>query len=123
MTKQAIDFAKVEPHQHAIHERLRNWAMWVVPRAGYAISPMFRGYRSHAWQWHTPEIRETCDMLDAQAIEKLVGGLPPKHRSAVRWAYVYRVTPAIAARELGLSYEGLFKHLRDGRQMLMNLVD
>ena len=122
MTKATIDFSRVEPNQIAIHDRLRNWARWVTPRTGNTVSPMFRGYRSHAWQWHTPEIRETCDMLDAQAIEKTVSKLPEKHRTAVRWAYVYRCTPAIACRELGLSYDGLYRHLRDGRQMLANLV-
>lgn len=123
MTKPAIDFSHVEEHQHHIHTRLINWARWVTPRTGSAVSPMFRGYRSHAWQWHTPEIRETCDILDAQAIEKIVAGLPEKHRYTLRWAYVVRCTPAPCARALGLSYEGLYRHLCDARQMVMSLVD
>lgn len=123
MTKPAIDFARVEEHQHAIHDRLRNWARWVVVRPQSRIHPMFAQYRSHAWQWHTPEHRETCDLIDAQALEKVVGTLPTKHRAAVRWCYVYRCSPAIAAREIGLSYDGLYRHVRDGRQMVLNLVD
>ncbi len=117
------DFARVEPHQLPIHERLRNWARWCCVRPQSQVHPMFRNYRSHAWQWHTPEHRETCDLIDAQALEKVVSTLPTKHRAAVRWAYVWRFTPAIAVREYGLTYDGLYKHVRDGRQMVMNLVD
>lgn len=120
--KPTIDFARVEEHQLPIHDRLRNWARWVVVRPQSRVHVMFKNYRSHAWQWYTPEIRETCDLIDAQALEKVVGTLPPKHRAAVRWAYVYRASPAIAVRELGLTYEGLYRHVRDGRQMLLNLV-
>lgn len=50
-------------------------------------------------------------------------GLPTKHRAAVRWSCVYRNTPAIATRELGFTYDGFYKHIRDSRQMVMNLVD
>lgn len=120
--KQQIDFARVEEHQIGIHERLRNWARWCSVRPQTRVHPMFRNYRSHAWQWSTPEVRETCDLIDAQALEKVVSTLPIKHRAAVRWSYVYRASPAIACRELGLSYDGLYRHVRDGRQMCMNLV-
>ena len=122
MSKQTIDFAAVEPSQLPIHERLRNWSRWVVPRIGSGVSPMLRGYRGHAWQWHTPEFRETCDVLDAVVIEKIVAKLPERHRTALRWSYVYRCTPAIAARELALSCDGLYRHVRDARQMVMNML-
>jgi len=123
MKTPTVDFARVEDRHRAIHDRLRNWSRWVVVHPHAGVHPMFKNYRSHAWQWHTPEHRETCDTLDAQWLERLVAKLPSRHRDAVRWAYVYRYTPAIACRELGLSYDGLFKHLRDGRQMLMVMVD
>ena len=123
MTKPTIDFARVEPHQSAIHDRLRNWARWCAVRPQSRVHPMWMHCKSNAWQWHTPEHRETCDLIDAQAIEKVVGTLPTKHRSAVRWCYVYRFAPAIAVRELGLSYDGLYQHVRDARQMVINLVD
>ena len=117
------DFARVEEHQLPIHERLRNWARWCSVRPRSQIQPMFRQYRSHAWQWHTPELRETCDLIDAQALEKVVSTLPIKHRAAVRWAYVWRHQPYVVCRELALDPVGLWRHLRDGRQMLINLVD
>lgn len=115
-----IDFHAVRDEHLEIHRRLLNWARWVTPRTPSWVSPMFRMYRSHAWQWHTPEHRETCDMLDAQRIEKEVSGLPQKHREAVRWAYVICCPPIKAQRALGLTKDGLFRHIQDGRTMLKN---
>lgn len=120
--KHSVDFSHVEPHQTAMHDRLLNWARWVTPGSPSMVSPMFRQYRSHSWQWHTPEIRTTCDELDATLVEKTVAKLPEKHRTAVRWGYVYRCSPSAAMRELGVSNDGLAKLLRDGRQMLINLL-
>lgn len=118
-----VDFHHVEEHQHAIDKRLHNWSRWVKPHRPSWVSPMFRMYRSHAWQWHAPEHRETCDVLDAQAIEKLVCKLPEKHRQAVRWHYVFPCEPFRMARELGVTEQALFQLVRDGRQMLMNRID
>ena len=120
--KSQIDFAAVEIGHIAIHDRLRNWARWVVVRPQARAHPMFRLYKPPP-QWEPRELRESCDLLDAALMEKLVRKLPPKHRGAVRWNYVWRQTPAVAVRELGLSYDGLYRHLREGRQMLVNLVD
>lgn len=117
-----VDFAAVEPGHGAIHDRLRNWARWVVVRPQARAHPMFRLYRAPP-QWEPRELRESCDLLDAARMELLVRQLPPKHRGAIRWSYVWRYTPAVAVRELGLSYDGLYRHLRDGRQMLVGLVD
>lgn len=115
-----VDYHHVEDKHNDIHQRLLNWASWVTPRSPSWISPMFRMYRSKAWQWHTPEYRVTCDTLDALAVEKGVSRLPEPHRSAVRWAYVVRCSPMHACKALGLSHEGLYRVLRDGRQMLSN---
>lgn len=123
MRKPTPDFARVEEHQLPIHERLRNWARWVVVRPSSKVHPMFAQYRSHAWQWHTPEHRETCDVLDAMVMEGEVAKLPPHSRYAVRWAYVYRYTPAVAVRFVKSDYGGLYRHLRDGRQMLIHLTE
>lgn len=121
--RQTPDFHRFYPHHSVIHERLLNWARWVTPRTSNSVSPMFRNYRSHAWQWHTPEHRETCDLLDAMVVEKAVGRLPVTHREAVRWAYVYRCLPYVACRELGVSEEGLARHIHDGRAMLQHALD
>lgn len=59
-------------------------------------------------------------MLDAQAMEKTVAALPEKHRTAIRWHYVYPVQPFKVQKALGVTEQGLYGLVRDGRQMLMN---
>lgn len=123
MTKTTIDFQLVEETQKQIHNRLVNWAAWATPRNGHgAVSPMFRMYRSKAFQWHPPIYRETVDLLDAQLVEKTMRHLPHEFREALIWFYIIRCTPAIACRHLAVSYEGLALYLRDGRTMVKNLL-
>ena len=87
------------------------------------MHPMWAKSRSNAWQWHVPEHRPTCDILKAQRTEKAVSKLPEKHRYAVRWCYVHRGHPAKAAKKAGVTIDGLYKLVRDGRQMLINRVN
>jgi DNA-directed RNA polymerase specialized sigma24 family protein len=116
-----VDFFYVDPGQIAIHEALNNWANWVRVRPhGWQVAPMFRQYRSHAWQWHTPEVRAQANIPDAVAMEKAVSLLPEKHRAAVRWAYVACGHPAKMARDLGVSKQGLMELVVAGRTMLRN---
>ena len=122
MTKPTIDFHRIEPHQAAIHERLVNWANWVAVRPHSRVQPMFRYYRP-AQHWEAKEFRTPCDLIDAQAIEKVVGQLPHDHAFARRWAYVWRMSVGDARRAIGVSTAGLHRYLRDGRQMVLNLVD
>lgn len=122
MRKDQPDFNRVEPHQAAIHERLRNWARWVSVRPYSRVQPMFRYYRP-AQHWHEKEFREPCDTLDAAVVEKIVGGLPPDHAFALRWFYVWRMTIGDARRAIGVSSAGLHRYLRDGRQMVINLTE
>lgn len=116
----SIDFHHVEPKHYAIHVRLENWARWAADGRANWISPMFKMARSNARQWHAPEIRPQVDTLDAAAIERAVGHLPHDHRFAVRWAYVFRTKTSWPRRELGVTEDGLFRLLCDGRQMLIN---
>lgn len=122
MKPQHPDFHHIEPHQLAIHDRLVNWAMWVQVRPHSIVQPMWRQYRSNAWQWHPKEYRPSCDTLDAAAMEKIVATLPPDHAFALRWYYVWRMTIGDARRAIGVSSEGLKRYLRDGRQMVINLT-
>ena len=115
-----IDFHQVEAKHSDIHAELENWARWVKPTMQTWISPMFKQYRSKAWQWHAPEHKDVIRSLDAMKMEKAVYHLPEKNRAAVRWAYVYRCTPSVPMRSLGVSNDGLMMLLRDGRQMLKN---
>ena len=83
---------------------------------------MFRGYRSHAWQWETPEIRIELNTLECAEVEKIVSyQLPERNRDALRWAYVYCHIPVNAIRrELAVTREGLHELICNGRTMLAN---
>ena len=120
MTK-TPDFHSVDPAHQTIHDMLLNWSRWVHVGQARFVSPMFAQYRSNAWQWHTPEYRETCDPLEAQALEKLMRYLPRKQREAIKWNYVIRCSPAHARQALGCTYAELAAYVREGRQMLCNL--
>lgn len=121
-TKTTVDFHRVEEKHQAIHERLENWSRWVSVRFPSWVSPMFRLYQSKARQWHEPEFRPTCDLLDAAAMEKAVYHLPAVHREAMRWFYVHRYGELKFRREHGLTQDRLIEVLRDARQMLSNRI-
>lgn len=122
MKRDATDFSRVDPRHDAIHIRLEQWGRWVVdvPKA-WRVHPMFRQYRSHAWQWHMPEIQVRGSSLDHLETEKIVCTLPDKHREAIRWAYVWPWVPVSAVRrELAVTKEGLQSLIIDGRDMVIN---
>jgi hypothetical protein len=81
---------------------------------------MFRQYRSHAWQWETPEVRAQVNIPDAIAMEKAVSLLPDKNRQAIRWCYVFNGNPAGMARSLDVTKQGLLELVNIGRIMLTN---
>ena len=82
---------------------------------------MFRQYRSHAWQWHRPEIVIKVNPLAAHEIERAVSMLPENHRTAIRWAYVFsRVHPGAVQRALGVTKDALMQLIDDSRDMLKN---
>lgn len=115
-----VDFFYVEPRHQAIHIELENWARYVgVKRQGW-VHPMWKGANSNGRQWYVPEARDEIRPLDGMEMEKAVRALPEKHREAIRWAYVYKWTPAIEARRLGVTYERLANLIRSGRVMLIN---
>jgi hypothetical protein len=121
MKRDFIDFFLVEPHQLPMHERLMNWSRWVKPGIATYPQPIWALGKSNGRQWHVPVLRETVDTLDAMKIEKAVGALPSAHRDAIRWAYVFPyVSVTKMRRVLGLTNEGLAKHINDSRIMLVN---
>jgi DNA-directed RNA polymerase specialized sigma24 family protein len=116
-----IDFFVVQDGHLAIHRRLEAWASWVRVRPhGWQVAPMFRQYRSKAFQWHVPELREPLNIPEAVEMEKAVSQLPEKHREAIRFAYVWCCSPIKVARDLGVSKQGLMDLIHDGRSMLRN---
>lgn len=120
-----IDLQAIDDAHSDVHKRLTNWAAWASPRTsgGYgSVSPMFRLYRSKAFQWHPPQFRETVDIQDALVVEKCMRHLPYELREALIWFYLVRCTPSIAFRHLGVGERGLAVYLRDGRAMVKNLL-
>lgn len=116
-----VDYFAVADGHLAIHARLEQWARWVRVRPhGWQTAPMFRQYRSHAWQWETPEVRAAVNTLDAVAMERAVSALPQKNRDAIRWCYVLTGNPLAMARRLGVSRAGLMELVESGRTMLVN---
>lgn len=117
-----VDFSHVPTRQDAIHLRLEHWAMWVRVRPQpWKVQPMFKQYRSHAWQWERPEIQVQLNTLEATETERAVSWLPEPHRTVVRWAYVFPHIPVNAVRsQLGLTREMLARVLVDGRDMMRN---
>lgn len=121
--KRDCDFSRIDARHDAVNLRLEHWARWVTPRPqAWKAQPMFRGYRSHAWQWETPEIKIALNTLECAEIEKIVSySLPEKNRDALRWAYVYYYIPVNAIRKhLGVTREGLQDLLVNGRTMVAN---
>lgn len=130
-----VEYDIVPDHQLRIHGLLIQWARWVKPRShGWHVSPMFKQYRSKAWQWHEPVVQSPINVPEALEMEKAVSLLPEKERAAIRWYYYYssqvpsqkaradgyEVTPPGMARILGVSKQGLADLVRIGRTMLMN---
>ena len=118
---QVDDYNHVPECQQKIHARLEDWARWVVDRPNaWPTSPMFRHYRSHAWQWSRLDVRQPVNTLGALETEKAVSALPPNHRDSIRWSYVRRNNPVRMARTLGVSKGELAQLVVDARTMLMN---
>jgi len=116
-----VDYFLVPDGQLGIHERLENWSRWVRVRPhGWQVAPMFRQYRSKAWQWERPEPKASLNLQEAVAMEKAVSLLPEKHREAIRWNYVFAGSPVAMAKRLGVSKQGLLDLIQSGRTMLVN---
>jgi DNA-directed RNA polymerase specialized sigma24 family protein len=116
-----VDFFAVSDRHLEIHRRLESWASWVRVRPiGWQVAPMFRQYRSNAWQWERPELRVQASIPEAVEMEKAVSLLPEKHRMAIRFAYVFCGSPGRVCRDLGVSKAGLMELIENGRSMLIN---
>lgn len=114
------DFHSVRPEHIAIHDALLNWTRVVRVNALYEKpSPMFAHYRSsEVWACDSTV---PADLLAGWRMEKAVGQLPTKHRTAIRWAYVHRkVPPQKQARLLAVPLTVLGDLVHDARSMLKN---
>lgn len=117
------DLFRIPARHEAVDQRLTEWAKWVrVKPALWCVQPMFRGYQSKSRQWETdPHIPVAINTLAAHEIEKVVSFLPEKHRTAIRWAYVFSHIPDARVRaELGCTRVALWALVNDARDMLVN---
>ena len=119
--KEYIDFNYVKQEHVETHLRLVNWGDWCRDRGISAVAPMFRNYKSKWRQWHTPEIRDVIDGIDAQRIQRLMIKLPLDHRKCLAWFYTTSTPPLVAQRALGRQVQQLNQLLIDSRQMINNL--
>lgn len=124
MKREYVDFHYVDDHHQYIHGRLCNWTRWVKVRkdSGWNTHPMWRNVKSGAWQWHTPEYRETCDLIDAMLLEETVRKLPHSQRLIIRWVYVFGGDPKGFARKMGMTTERMFNVLREARSKVEYLL-
>jgi len=119
-----IDLHHIPAIQSAIHARLENWRRYVTPsRREWMMMPMWRGARTPKQWEEDAHIPVPIDTPDGHVIEKAVSALPDKHRTVVRWAYVYPYVPENKIRrECGLTRDALANLLIDTRTMLINRV-
>jgi len=106
----SIDLNHIHPRHNAIDRRLNEWSRWVKVRpVSWATAPMFRLYRAPK-QWESDlDIRIEINTLDAAEVERAVGFLPDKHRTAIRWSYVFPHVPVLKVRgELGVNLRAVF---------------
>jgi hypothetical protein len=116
------DYNAIPARHDAVNLRLEEWARWVKVRpAAWCCQPMFRLYRAPK-QWESDlQIRIEIDTLAAHEIERAISFLPPPHRTALRWSYVFSHVPVNAVRrELAVTREGLGQLINDARDMLVN---
>jgi hypothetical protein len=119
MPVEYVDFHAVEDKHQAIHAELENWARWLMNRPASHQGPIWR-LGKPPQHWEQVESGQMVDKLKAAQTEKAVSALPVKHCAALRWSYVFRTNPRREANRLGLTLDGLFELVHDGRQMLVN---
>ena len=122
MRNDTNDFSRIAARHDAINLRLEQWAQWVSVRPqGWGIQPMFRQYRSHAWQWERPEIKAQINTIEASETERAVSTLPEQYRTVIRWLYVWPWVPVNAVRRsLGLTRAELAAVADKGRDMVID---
>mgnify|MGYP000039881552 CR=1 FL=1 len=116
-----IDLHHIPARHDTINLRLEQWARWVAVRPQpWKMQPMFRLYKAPP-QWEPRELKVEINTIEAHEIEKMVSQLPDKHRSAIRWAYVYSyIHPGPIQRKLGVTIPELETLINNARDMLKN---
>lgn len=104
---QYVDFVKLDDDEKIIDKRLRNWAIWVRPSRGIgSVHPMFRWYRPTE-HWEGLGDKTSCDIQDAQAIERVMRELSNPERLSLKWYYLEFSSPTKLCKILNLSLDDL----------------
>lgn len=118
------DIHHIPSSQSQMHSRLENWRRYVSsnPRAWF-IQPMFKQAKTPK-QWEEDlHVPLPIDTQDGHLVEKAVSALPEKHRTVIRWYYVFPYVPENRVRrECGLTREMLAEIAIDARNMLRNRI-
>lgn len=121
--KAQADFSRIPARHDSVNLRLEEWARYVrVSPKAWACQPMFRFAKSNSRQWEVdPHLPVAINTLAAHEVERAVSILPDKHRTAIRWAYVFAFIPiGKVRRELGVTNDALAELIHDARCMLIN---
>ena len=117
-----IDLNHIPARHDAIHARLEEWNRWVrVKPQLWATQPMFRQYKAPRQHEHDAHVPISINTLAAHEIERAVSMLPDKHRTAIRFAYVYNnVHIGKIRRLIGVTENDLLDLINGARDMLIN---
>ena len=84
---------------------------------------MFQMYKSMARQWEMPVLVVYGSYIDHMKMEKAVSKLPEKHRTLIRWAYVYPWVPVHrVTHHLAINRRAMGLMLVEARDMLLVLT-
>lgn len=117
------DYSHVTTRHDQIHYRLESWARWVKPgQQAWKAQGIWRNYRApRQYAYETADIKTELNTLECHETERFVSALPDKHRTAIRWVYVFSfIPPNVVRRDLGVTRDGLSDLITDGRDMLVN---
>lgn len=118
-----VDLNHIAARHDAINLRLEEWAKAVKVRPHpWKMQSIWRMYRApKQYAYETQDIPVPINTIAAFEIERIVSMLPDKHRTAIRWYYVFAYIPVMAVRHsLGVTREGLAELITDSRDMIKN---
>lgn len=118
-----VDLNHVLARHDAIDQRLIEWSRCIKVRPQpWKMQSIWRQYRPpRQYAYETQDIPVPINTIAAFEIERIVSMLPDKHRTAVRFFYVFPFVPIMAVCHfLGVNRGGLAELITDSRDMVQN---
>ena len=119
-----VDFSRIPTRQDAIHIRLEQWGRWVKDHPmPWGLHPMWRNSKSSR-QWDVSHhISQPLNTLECHETERAVSLLHDKHKTVLRWLYVWPwVHEGKVRRETALTSDALYEVSIDARDMVINIL-